>query len=273
MANVETEITPVAKERLDDPVVYFNKYIKLLLIQYPLTELNFAGCKISAEGIQTLVTALKTNSTVTAVSLRGNPLSSNGVNNIALLLSAKLALTSLDLSWCNLADREITILATALQKNKSSLLSTLLFDDKEKENEFKIDDNVVDNVIGVDALTCFQRLLPQHTVLTNLELPRKRDPKITDSDSMLVLTSFFQENINEVQRLCEINQALQNRLRLNWGKVAFAIYFLRANDANALKNSFLPMQSLLFAYLDMKARHDYGNIKIGPPPASRCTLL
>ncbi|KAF9536772.1 hypothetical protein EC957_009735, partial [Mortierella hygrophila] len=118
-----------------------------------LTTLDLRGNSIGSDGAKALAEALKTNSILTTLDLGGNSIGSDGAKALAEALKTNSTLTTLNLWYNSIGSDEAKALAEALKTN--STLTTL---------------NLERNSIGSDGANALAEALKTNSTLTTLNL-------------------------------------------------------------------------------------------------------
>ncbi|KFH68943.1 hypothetical protein, variant [Podila verticillata NRRL 6337] len=187
-----------------------------------LTTLDLRGNSIGDNGAQALSETLKTNSTLTTLDLRGNSIGDNGAQALSKTLKTNSTLTILDLQENSIGDSGAQALAEALKIN--STLSTLHF----KRNS--IGDN------GAQALS---EALKTNSTLTTLNLwcnligpygARMLSEALKTNSTLCTLD--LQENSIRDNGAQELSEALKANLTLTTLHLSYNA--IRDNGAQAL---------------------------------------
>lgn len=210
--------------------------LEVLCINRGLTSLNLSEIPLTSQEYDNLCSALTHyNDTVTLLNLSETSLSRDQIIALADMLKHNQTLLSLSLNDNKIDSEGAEALANGLQHNQALFHLGLSGD----------------NAIGLPGLRAFADMLHVNRSLCTLDIGNRNfigshdyDPFSTDPDdpAKLALASAWPDR-EQVGELCERNEAIQNRLQRNWGKVAILTAFLRAN-ANAgsqIKNSVLAL--------------------------------
>jgi len=238
-----------------------------------LTSLELRMNSIRAPGAKALAEGLQNNASLTHLSIRSNPIGAEGVKALADILPHSRSLVSLNLfATSDLGSgldpkNVLDVIIAALQNPLVSLtdldlgangifaagataISAILH--RTSLISLRLDSNPIEAVgakaiasaltrpqgallsslglehcgIGAAGVKDFTATLQSNTSLTKLCLEHN------DADA---------EDLQEVTRICDRNRVQEERLVLNWSRVAILTAFTRANSTTSLRNTVMPL--------------------------------
>jgi len=127
--------------------------VKALKSNTTLTSINLAGNEMSPEGAQVLAEALKSNTTLTSINLEDNAMGPEGAQALAEALKSNTTLTSIDLAQNGMGPGGAQALAEALKTNTT--LTSI---------------NLYNNQMGPKGVQALAEALKTNTTLTSTGL-------------------------------------------------------------------------------------------------------
>lgn len=189
-----------------------------------ILELDFSGILMDGEVVQALANLLQINETIkTLIFGEQNSITINELAKLfnAIKVNPKSAVAEIDILDCHLEQNGVDLFMSFLQSNRTI------------------------NSIAIDWETTFK-------AFKELLKSNKNIVKVIGIDTLKSENGYWKQEIEEIDAALERNKTIAEKQQFQWGRLAIALSFYRANQDSHIKSSILALVPGIMKHLNLE---------------------